>query len=126
MKKGLLILICFACSVAMLSQEKYYIYCQLYSELSSSYAEANIKADVKIFAGEETSLDKNFDFMKNEKGKFRTFKSMVDGLNYMSRYGWEPVQIYTSSEGKSANSYTLLRKEVTKEILEQAIAKKER
>jgi hypothetical protein len=78
---------------------------------------------VKIFVGEENTLIQEFDHLKNEKDKFKSFKSMVDGLNYMSLHGWELLQTYTSSGGTSANSYCLLRKEVTKEVLERALKK---
>ncbi len=123
MKKGLLILVCYILSIAIYSQQKYYIHCQLYTETSYSYAESSVKTDVKVFVGEENTLVKDFDHLRNEKGKFISFKSMVDGLNYMSLHGWELVQTYTSSEGTSANSYSLLRKEVTKETLEQTLKK---
>lgn len=124
MKKWIFILACLIWSTASFSQEKYYVYCQLYTDISSSFAEANTKTDVKIFTGEESTLSKEFDYLKNEKGKPKSFKSMVDGLNYMSLHGWELVQTYTSSEDKSANSYSLLRKEVKKEVLEKTLKKK--
>ncbi len=123
MKKGILILACLICSLAAFTQEKYYIHCQLYTESSFSYAESNIKMDVKIFIGEENTLIPEFDHLKNEKGKLKSFKSMVDGLNYMSLHGWELLQTYTSAGDRSANSYCLLRKEVTKMALEKALKK---
>lgn len=121
--RRLLILACLIWSLATFSQEKYYIHCQLYTETSFSYAESNMNTDVKIFIGEKNTLLQEFDHLKNEKGKLKSFKSMVDGLNYMSLHGWELIQIYTSSGDKSANSYSLLRKEVTKEVLERALKK---
>lgn len=123
MRKGILILACLIWSLVAFSQEKYYIHCQLYTETSFSYAEANMKMDVKVFAGEENTLIPEFNHLKNEKGKFRSFKSMVDGLNYMSLHGWELVHTYTSSGDKTSNSYCLFRKEVTKETLEKALKK---
>lgn len=123
MKKGILILACLIWSLVAFSQEKYYIHCQLYTESSFSYAESCMKTDVKIFVGEENTQISEFDHLKNKKGKFKSFKSMVDGLNYMSLHGWELLQTYTSSEGTSANSYSLLRKKVAKETLEKVLRK---
>lgn len=123
MKKIILILACLIWCGISFSQEKYYVYCQLHTERAYSYAESNMKMDVKIFTGEESTLGKEFDYLKNEKSKLKSFKSMVDGLNYMSLHGWELVQAYTSSGDKSANSYSLLRIEVTKKVLEKVIKK---
>ena len=79
MRKGILILACLIGSLVTFSQEKYYLHCQLYTESSFSYAESNMKMDVKIFIGEENTLIAEFDHLKNKKGKLKSFKSMVDG-----------------------------------------------
>ena len=51
--------------------------------------------------------------LRTEKGEKIEFKSMVDGMNYMSKRGWDYVEIVVYSEGTRNVVHYIFRKYVT-------------
>lgn len=51
-------------------------------------------------------------------GKIRVFNSMVDGLNFMGKQGWEFVQAYVVTTG-NANVYRWLLKKPFADLSEE-------
>jgi len=70
------------------------------------------KVTIEIDFGQETTL---FDDMrlKDDKGKPKSFNSMIDALNYMGKFGWEFAQAYVISTSNQ-NVYHFLIKRIKK------------
>lgn len=86
-----------------------YQYCELVgtSKLLSS------KLTIQIDYGQERSIWKGIEAVKDENGKIQSFNSMVDALNYMGTQGWEFVQAYVVTVSSNQNVYHwLLKKKI--------------
>lgn len=83
-----------------------YVFCEIYS---ISYLSSTIR--VKIDSGE----NKDKIIQDKETGKDKSFNTMVDALNYMSKEGWEFVQAYTKSTPYESIHYLLRKIEVNRQ-----------
>jgi hypothetical protein len=82
-----------------------YMYCELvgYQKFLST------KMTMIVDFGETMNYWKDNRVRDEESGKVKTFNSMVDGLNYMGKNGWEFVQAYVVTI-QSQNVYHWLLK----------------
>lgn len=84
-----------------------YIYCKINgnSTLSS-------KLRIEVDYGQPTSTLEDTK-MRDEKGKYREFNSMINALNWFATQGWELQESYASlSDGESGTRYYILRRNV--------------
>lgn len=102
MKKLVIILIAFI-SINCYSQKDTSIIKYQYCEIVGTSKLLSSKLTIQIDYGQERSIWKGVDIVKDENGKVQSFNSMVDALNYMGTKSWEFVQAYVVST--SANSY---------------------
>lgn len=116
MKKILLTTFLVIFSLTVLAQEKVnFVYCELVGTGKFMSAKVNVQVDF----GQSTSIWKSIDYLKDDKGKTISFNSMVDAMNYMGKEGWEFVQAYVVSTNNQNVYHWLLKKEISKEDLEQ-------
>ena len=110
MKKVLLFVMLCMMSVSVNAQnykndgKPYAFYCQLVGK-------SNLLGQLRV----EILWDnkKGEHHLRTEKGKKIEFNSMVDGMNYMSKRGWEYVDCVTYAEGKYNVVHYVFRKYVT-------------
>jgi hypothetical protein len=86
--------------------EAKFVYCELvgFSKLFST------KVTISIDYGEERSFFQDTRLRDEITGKLQSFNSMVDGLNYMGKNGWEFVQAYTVGQSPNFVYHWLLKK----------------
>jgi len=84
-----------------------YVYCELIGEPKFLSTQLSYSVDYGV---EKIEL---FDskIQDEQAGKVRTFKSMVDALNYMGYDGWEFVQAYIERISQTEIYHWILRKE---------------
>lgn len=69
------------------------------------------KVMVTLDFGQETKLmSTKKQIVKDENGKAMTFNSMIDALNFFTKYGYEFVNAYAVTVGNSNVYHWLLRK----------------
>jgi hypothetical protein len=96
-------------------QQKNYVYCELVGTAKLFSSKVNVKANF----GQNFSLWKGIDYIRDENGKKVDFNSMVDAMNFMGTQGWEFVQAYVVTVNNQNVYYWLLKKEITLEEKEQ-------
>ncbi|MBN2893604.1 MAG: hypothetical protein JXL97_17160 [Bacteroidales bacterium] len=62
------------------------------------------------FGGENKSINKNKNIIKDENGNILKFTSMIDALNFMSKNGYEYVDSYTTRFGDFFETNYILKK----------------
>lgn len=81
------------------------VYCELVGHAKLLGPRVNVTVDF----GQHRTLFQNH-FLVDEKGKAITFNSMVDAMNYMSKFGWEFEQAYIIGSNGSYVYHWLLSK----------------
>ena len=89
------------------------IYCLLLGK-STNVLGLGSKCTVEVDFGEGQSVWRGGvdNTLVDEKGKPIKFNSMIDALNFMTRYGWEFVNAYVITVGNQHVYHWLLKKEV--------------
>jgi hypothetical protein len=95
--------------------QKNYVYCELVGTGKFLSSKVNVKVDF----GQKTSFFKGVQYLKDEKGKLIEFNSMVDAMNYFGAQGWEFIQAYVVTDSSQNTYHWLLKKEISKEDVEQ-------
>lgn len=78
------------------------IYCEIIGRANPAYIKDGVIFDI----GQKTSAVR-YNWIKDAEGKNMKFGSMIEALNYVSQFGWEFVQAYTSAEDNGATHYIL-------------------
>ena len=89
MKKLFLLAIILFSSCIYAQENKRYVY----AEIIAIERLLEPKVSVSINYGQEISYW-TYDKIQNEKGKTKSFNSVIDAVNYMAYYGWELHQTY--------------------------------
>lgn len=87
----------------------------VYCELVGTTNFAQTKVTVEIDFGQARKVFERNQRLLDEKGKPIKFNSMIDAMNYMGRMGWEFVQAYVATEGKSNVYHWILKKKLKEE-----------
>ena len=96
-------------------QKKEYIY----ARIVGTEKMFSTKVRVTVDFGQETRFFGDKGTIRDKDGKVRNFNSMIDALNFMGSIGWEFAQAYTLTIGNQNVYHYLLKKEATKEELEE-------
>lgn len=97
------------CFAAFAQTAPKYVYCDIigYNKMLSN------KVTVKVDFGEHTKAFADNRMKDPQTGKAKVFNSMVDALNFMSKYGWEFEQAYTVLVGEINYQHYLMKKPFT-------------
>lgn len=123
MKKIMFLLLMFI-SVNAMAQEPYKVFC----ELLGSGKMMSTKLTITIDFGQKTSFwtGNAKQYLVDEDGERLEFNSVVDGINYMGKRGWDFEQAYTVTLSNQNVYHWLLSKEVTSdEQLKEGLMTKE-
>lgn len=116
MKCLALILVLFTfVQIPVQAQKKEYIYAQIVG--TEKFFSTKVR--VSIDFGQETKFFGDRGTIRDKDGKRRSFNSMIDALNFMGSIGWEFAQAYTITLSNQNVYHYLLKKEATKEELEE-------
>ena len=116
MKKLIMVLLFALVTMVSFGQEKVEQYCEVVAVKKLFSQKVNITVDY----GEESNTWHNTTFIKNSDGKLKTFNSVMDALNYMSKNGWVFVNVLLLSESSGPNVYHyILKKEFEKSEIDK-------
>lgn len=82
----------------------------MYAELLGVEKVMSTKLNISIDYGQDRKWYEKQTIVDTEKGKAKTFYSMVDAMNFMSESGWELVFIYTTVEGSQMEHHWVLKR----------------
>jgi hypothetical protein len=102
MKKIILILILILLSRVMTAQETKSAYDSVkyaYCELMNYNKPMSIKMTIGLAIPEKSPFREDAQYKDSATGKWLTFTTVIDGLEYMGARGWRLVYSYTSSIG---------------------------
>lgn len=69
------------------------------------------KISVEVdFGQEDNPRKRNYTAIRDEYGKLMAFNSMIDALNFMSKNGYDFVDVFTISSGDQSICHYLMRK----------------
>ncbi|WP_337941942.1 hypothetical protein [Parabacteroides sp.] len=126
MKKILLVLM-LALSINAFSQDNEGIR-KVFCELVGTGKFMSSKIIVSVDFGQETNIwtGASKQYLVDEKGKAKTFNSMVDAMNFMGKLGWDFEQAYVVTVGQQNVYHWLLSKQISKdEELKEGITTKD-
>lgn len=86
-----------------------------YIQIVGTQAGFSKKVNIEVDFGQETKFfsTKGETFIKDENGKIMKFNSMIDALNFFSKYGYNFIQAYAFVTGNQTVYHYLLKKEKT-------------
>lgn len=116
MKKLLISMFFVLLASTAFAQDGIYRYC----ELVGSRNVLGTRFNVNIILGREGKLAKVRENLVDKDGKLMKFYSMIDGMNFMSKQGWEFVQAYIVISGGD-NEYHWLLKQKVETVKEEEI-----
>lgn len=82
----------------------------IYAELVGIQKLLSTKVSISVDYGNERGFFTDQRIRDEQSGKIQAFNSMVDGLNYMGKDGWEFVQAYVVTIGQQNVYHWLLKK----------------
>ena len=81
-----------------------------YCELLAHGKWLSTKVSIVVDYGQETKLFSKDQKIQGSDGKTKKFHSVIDALNFMDKNGWEHVDSYFLTEGKSNVLHFLFKK----------------
>lgn len=126
MKKILLVLMLMF-SISAFAQDNEGIR-KVFCELVGTGKFMSSKIVVTVDLGQETNFwtGASKQYLVDEKGKAKTFNSMVDAMNFMGKLGWEFEQAYVVTVGQQNIYHWLLSKQISDDQeLKEGITTKE-
>lgn len=90
---------------------------KVYCELRGTGKFMSSKVIVTVDFGQETNIwtSSSKQYLVDERGKAKSFNSMVDAMNFMGRLGWNFEQAYIVTSGSQNVYHWLLSKSIANE-----------
>ncbi len=105
-------------SVAIISKAQDTTKVEQYCELVASSKILSRKVTIDINYGEKRTLWRDYR-IKDDNGRFQSFNSVVDALNFLGSNGWKMLNAYPISDGGMQVYHFYFKKEFDKSQTEE-------